>query len=189
MGKLVTLAVAAVAVTFAGLALAATSGDTYTYKAALTRGAEVPKPAAPAGAKGAFTAKVVESGKTASLTWKLTYSGLSGKAVGAHIHKGKPGIAGAVLVALCGPCKSGKTGKNVIAKSVAELLETGRAYVNVHTPKNAAGEIRGQVKLLTKADTGSSSSSSSSSTTGGGSGTTGSGSGSGSTTGSGSTGY
>ena len=26
-------------------------------------------------------------------------------------------------------------------------LESGKAYVNVHTAKNAAGEIRGQVKV------------------------------------------
>jgi hypothetical protein len=33
----------------------------------------------------------------------------------------------------------------VNAKTVSALLG-GRAYVNVHTKKNAAGEIRGQVK-------------------------------------------
>ena len=150
MGKLALLAVAAVAVTFTGLAVAATTGDTYTYRAALTRGAEVPRPKAPAGAKGTFTATVVENGATASIRWKLTFSGLSGKSTGAHIHRGKPGVAGAVLVPLCAPCTSGKSGKATITKSVSELLEKGRAYVNVHTLKNAGGEIRGQVKLKTK---------------------------------------
>jgi hypothetical protein len=155
MGKLVpsTLAVAAVVAVAAGLAVAATSGDTYTYKAAMTRGAEVPKPKAPAGAKGAFTATVVENGSKATIAWTLTFSGLSGKAVGAHIHKGKPGVAGPVVVALCGPCRSGMKGRSVIAKSVSEMLERGGAYVNVHTTKNAGGEIRGQVKLVVKADT------------------------------------
>ena len=35
-----------------------------------------------------------------------------------------------------------------VSKDVADVLERGGAYVNVHTSKNAAGEIRGQVKLL-----------------------------------------
>jgi hypothetical protein len=32
-----------------------------------------------------------------------------------------------------------------IPKAVVDALEDGEAYVNVHTAKNAAGEIRGQV--------------------------------------------
>jgi hypothetical protein len=42
----------------------------------------------------------------------------------------------------------------VITRAVSELIERGRAYVNVHTAKNAKGELRGQVKLLQKASTG-----------------------------------
>jgi hypothetical protein len=30
---------------------------------------------------------------------------------------------------------------------VAEAMRKGTAYINVHTPKNPAGEIRGQAKL------------------------------------------
>ena len=150
MSKLAMGVTVAIALTLTGLAVAAAATDTYTYRAALTKGAEVPKPkGAPATARGTFTATVVE-GATASIQWKLTFSGLSGKAVGAHIHRGKVGVAGPVLVPLCGPCTSGKKGKATIPNSVAEALERGRAYVNVHTTKNAAGEIRGQVKLTKK---------------------------------------
>jgi len=95
-----------------------------------------------------FTAMVTESGSTRTISWKLTFSGLSGKAVGAHIHKGKAGVAGAVIVPLCGPCRSGQTGKLKVSKNTADVLERGGAYVNVHTAKNAAGEIRGQIKLV-----------------------------------------
>ena len=35
-----------------------------------------------------------------------------------------------------------------MSKDTADVLERGGAYVNVHTAKNAAGEIRGQIKLL-----------------------------------------
>jgi hypothetical protein len=154
MGKLLALGTTAVALVAAGVALAASSHDTYTYSAKLTRAAEVPKPkAVPAAAKASFAASVTEGASGASMRWKLTFSRLSGKVVGAHIHRGKPGVAGPVLVPLCGPCTSGKAGTAKLTKAIARLLETGRAYVNVHTAKNAAGELRGQVKLLKKTST------------------------------------
>ena len=99
-----------------------------------------------------FTATVTENGSARLLKWKLTYSGLTGKSIGAHVHKGKSGVAGAVLVPLCGPCTSGKTGQVKISKDVADLFERGLVYVNVHTNKNQAGEIRGQLKLLGKSE-------------------------------------
>jgi hypothetical protein len=147
------IAAALVAVTATGLALtglagASTQKDTYTLRAALTVGAEVPKPTGvPATAKGLFTGKSVElANDKARVTWKLTFSHLSGNAIAAHIHLGRPGKAGAVLVALCGPCRTGQTGKAVITHAQEKKIEAGATYVNVHTPKNAGGEIRGQVK-------------------------------------------
>jgi hypothetical protein len=133
-----------------GLATAATGSETYKFKSTLTAGAEVPKPkGVPAGATGTFTATSVEPASgSIRMTWKLTFAHLSGKGLQAHIHLGKPGHAGNVLVALCAPCKSGQTGKTVITGSVEEALEKGKTYVNVHTKKNLAGEIRGQVKLV-----------------------------------------
>jgi len=128
----------------------AAGGETYSFAAKLTGAAEVPKPKAPAGAGGAFTAKSVESGSKVTFHWKLTFRGLSGKAMAAHVHLGRKGKAGPVVVPLCGPCKSGQSGTAVIPGSVEDALEKGTAYVNVHTPKNAAGEIRGQVALTGK---------------------------------------
>jgi hypothetical protein len=128
----------------------AASSETYSFKATMNRGLEVPKPKAPAGAKGTFSAKSVENGAKVTITWNLVFSGLSGKAVAAHIHQGRPGKAGPVVFALCGPCRSGQTGKGTIKSAVEEALEDGQAYVNVHTAKNPAGEIRGQVKQVGK---------------------------------------
>lgn len=153
MGKLTPLGVAGAVLALAGLAAAATTSDVFTYKAALTAAAEVPKPKAPASAKGAFTATVTVSDSGSAIKWTLTFRGMSGKVVGAHIHKGKRGVAGAVLVPLCGPCTSGKKGRSAITKSVATLLQRGGAYVNVHTTKNAAGEIRGQIAFVKKTTT------------------------------------
>ena len=100
----------------------------------------MPKPKAPAGAKGLFTATVTDSGTSRS-PWKLTFSGLSGKAVAAHIHKGKAGSAGGVLVPLCGPCTSGRRAGE-ISSDVADLLESGLAYMNVHTQERGRRDSR-----------------------------------------------
>jgi CHRD domain len=81
----------------------------------------------------------------------------------AHIHQGKQGENGPVVVTLFktnsptgkinghlvngsisndmleGPLK----GKTVV--DLGNLMQSGQAYVNVHTTKNPNGEIRGQV--------------------------------------------
>lgn len=106
---------------------------------------EVPKPRAGAGARGTFVGGLVRSGAGGRLSWRLSFQGLSGRAAASHIHVGKRGKAGGVAVTLCGPCRSGARGTaRVNAKTVTALL-AGGAYVNVHTARNPAGEIRGQV--------------------------------------------
>jgi hypothetical protein len=127
-----------------------TKTETYSFKSKLNIGLEVPKPKAPAGAAGTFNGHTVESKSAKTFTWKLTFHGLSGKAVAAHVHLGKKGVAGAVLISLCGPCKNGQTGKVKITSAAEDAMEKGKAYVNVHTAKNAGGEIRGQVVLTGK---------------------------------------
>jgi CHRD domain-containing protein len=152
MPRIVMFAGVAVALLVAGVATAASSRSIYTYKASLTAGSEIPKPKGAGSAKGTFSATVTENGSTRLLKWKLTFSGLTGKAIGAHVHKGKAGVAGAVLVPLCGPCISGRTGQVKISKDAADLFERGAVYVNVHTAKNTPGEIRGQLKLVGEDD-------------------------------------
>ncbi|HEX6701633.1 MAG TPA: CHRD domain-containing protein [Gaiellaceae bacterium] len=146
MKKLVlALAVAALGAMLAvSIGLGATRSGTKILKAKLTAGQEVPKPkGVPAGATGAFTGKLVGN----KLTWKLTFKGLSGRAMAAHIHMGKPGKAGNVIVVLCPPrCVSGRSGTAIVKKDVRDAIEHNLTYVNVHTAKNPGGEIRGQVK-------------------------------------------
>ncbi|MGZ8795022.1 MAG: CHRD domain-containing protein, partial [Gaiellaceae bacterium] len=96
-------------------------------------------------ARGAFTVTITKKGSSAVLAWRLTFSRLTGKAVAAHIHSGARGKAGPVIVSLCAPCKSGARGSATVDASVLNALEAGRGYVNVHTTKNPAGEIRGQL--------------------------------------------
>ena len=108
--------------------------------------AEVPTAkGVPAGAGGTFTLTLTDKHDKFTVSWKLTFSKLSDKAVAAHIHRGKPGKAGSVLLALCGPCKSGQTGKASLSEAAGIALKIGGAYVNVHTAKNPGGEIRGQI--------------------------------------------
>jgi Cu/Zn superoxide dismutase len=140
--KLVALlslgAVTALALT--AVSLAATHGASWSTK--LTVAQEVPKQAvADTAASGAFTATL--TGKT--LKWKLSFSKLAGPATAAHIHLGGKGKAGNVVVALCGPCETGMTGTARITPALMKDFTKHLLYVNVHTAKNAAGEIRGQL--------------------------------------------
>jgi hypothetical protein len=138
LGAVVSLAVAAVA--------PGAAREKYTVSGSLTPKAEVPAPKAPAGAKGSFTGSFnTNKAGTATLTYKLTFSGLSGAAMAAHIHTGKAGVAGPVIVPLCGPCKSPLSGSAKLTKAQVTAIESGGTYVNVHTAKNPGGEIRAQV--------------------------------------------
>ena len=127
---------------------AGAAGGTHATKmkftAVLNAGQEVPHPAgAMSGASGKFTASVTGT----KITWKLTFAHLTGAATAAHIHAGKKGVPGAVLVPLCGPCKTGVSGTATLTSAEIKSMKAGTTYVNVHTAKNPNGEIRGQVKM------------------------------------------
>jgi hypothetical protein len=117
-----------------------------TLKTSLRAAQERPKPKGKVQrAGGAFTLTITKKGSSAVLAWRLTFSKLTGKAVAAHIHSGARGKAGPVIVPLCAPCRSGARGSATVDASVLNALESGRGYVNVHTKRNPAGEIRGQL--------------------------------------------
>jgi hypothetical protein len=147
MGKLLATVAGVGALFVVGAALAA-STTTYSYRATLASKNEVPAPNASAKAAGVFTATVTDKKGKASIHWTLTFRRLSGKAVAAHIHKGAAGVAGPVVVPLCGPCRNGQNARQAIDDDLAEALEKGGYYVNVHTARNQGGEIRGQLKLV-----------------------------------------
>lgn len=145
MRKLVAiLAVgASAALVFAALSSARPKAQTM-LGAKLTAAQEIPKQAvADTAAHGSFTGTLTGS----KLAWKLTFAKLTGPATAAHIHLGAMGKAGNVAVALCGPCKSPMSGTATIPASLLKQIQKHLTYVNVHTAKNPAGEIRGQVSL------------------------------------------
>ena len=153
MRRTASLAVAAVAaLTLTALASGAAAKDVYRLNGTLTAGQEVPKPkGARAGAGGTFTSTLTEGTNGGTLAWKLTFRNLTGKAVAAHIHVGVRGKAGNVLVPLCAapakPCRSGMTGRVHVSHTTFDVLEKRATYVNVHTVKNPAGEIRAQLRI------------------------------------------
>jgi hypothetical protein len=122
---------------------------TATISTALSSRQEVPRPKGNVKrATGSFTATLAKLGPTGTVAWRLRFSKLTGRAIAAHIHVGRVGRAGPVAVALCGPCRSGQRGTANLTAATLAALQAGRGYVNVHTPKNPGGEIRGQIRAV-----------------------------------------
>jgi hypothetical protein len=141
---LAALAALAVGAAVTGANVAAAPSATMKVSAALTAKAEVPVQVVKnTKGSGSFTGTLTGS----KLVWKLTFAHLSGPAMAAHIHLGKTGKAGNVVVPLCAgaKCKSGVHGSATLTATVLKALTTGGTYVNVHTAKNPNGEIRGQI--------------------------------------------
>jgi CHRD domain len=143
MKKLVTATALVLVASFAAAALALAAGSKELMLGAKLDPMLDHAKGAP-HATGSFTGDL----KGRTLTWRLTFSKLSGPATAAHIHAGKAGVSGPVLIPLCGPCKSGQHGTmKVSAMDVRDLSKSGATYVNVHTTKNPNGEIRGQISV------------------------------------------
>jgi hypothetical protein len=123
----------------------------YSFKARLDTKQEPAQVADATGASGSFTGKLTIKGKRGVLTWKLSFSNLSGRAVAARVHYGVTGKTGPFVVPLCAPCKIGAHGAyfgtfTSNSPLLKALLHSG-TYVNVETKKNRKGEIRGQIRL------------------------------------------
>lgn len=118
----------------------------HPLKATLTADKTVPRSKSVRGGSGLFSGTLTATEGGASLVWRLSFKKLTGSAVSAHIHEGTPGKAGAVVVTLCAPCSSGAHGTvDVSGQPARRAILSGEAYVDIHTKKNPAGEIRGQI--------------------------------------------
>jgi hypothetical protein len=95
---------------------------------------------------GTGTADLDYDAATKKLSWKLTYSGLSGPATAAHFHgPAEAGKNAGVAVAIPNATSSPVEGSATLTDAQAADLLAGKLYVNVHTAANPGGEIRGQV--------------------------------------------
>lgn len=83
--------------------------------------------------------------ETKGLTWKVEYSGLSGAAIGAHIHGPADSGANAGIVIPFPRTDSPIEGSIQLTDSQAQELLAGRMYVNIHTEAHPGGEIRGNL--------------------------------------------
>ena len=162
------IAIVALPVIVAALAVAGASATTKQnrggkggLRAVLNGYQEVPSVST--RARGRFTMRL--SGN--AMTFRLVYAGLEAPATAAHIHLGQIGVAGGVIAFLCGgpkgACPSpggtvtgrigpedvvGPTAQGIAPREFAEVVRAARVgvtYVNVHSTKFPAGEIRGQI--------------------------------------------
>ena len=111
-------------------------------KAALDGKQEVP--ATTSAATG--TADLDYDAASKKLSWKLTYSGLSGPATAAHFHgPAEAGKNAGVAVAIPNATASPVDGSATLTDAQAADLMAGKYYINIHTAANPGGEMRAQV--------------------------------------------
>jgi hypothetical protein len=136
----------------------------HAFKANLSGFEEIPTLFSPAS--GTFRAKLVDGDH---LDYELTYSGFTTAVLFAHIHLGRPAVAGGVMAFLCGgggkpSCPQGSgtvTGTIAVGDIIGPsgqgvspgqfdrfvaAMQSGAAYVNVHSSTFPTGEIRGQIQ-------------------------------------------
>jgi hypothetical protein len=133
------------------------------FTAKLLGDSEVP----PINSNGKADFKMEIVGNT--ITFTLTYSGLSASPAVAHLHFAPTKVAGGIMIFLCGggnqpncpAATSGTITGTIVAANVVgpaaqgiaagdltsalEAVDEGLSYANIHTANFPAGEIRGQV--------------------------------------------
>ena len=82
---------------------------------------------------------------TGTMSYRVTYSGLSGAATAGHIHgPAGPGANAGVAVPFANAA-SPISGEVKLTPEQLTQLSSGQWYVNIHTARNPGGEIRGQL--------------------------------------------
>ncbi len=138
-------------------ALAPGKAPPIRYAAKLAGSNEVPS--TDTMATGKATVRVSKDSKGRKIvSFELTAHHLSGPPQAAHVHLGRAGQSGGVLLVLEGrafglPARGRLTASDfapvgpikTFAQAIAKL-GSGELYVNVHTTKFPGGELRGQIR-------------------------------------------
>nr|MBA3468314.1 CHRD domain-containing protein [Herpetosiphonaceae bacterium] len=111
-----------------------------TYQVALNGGQEVP----PNGSTATGSAAITIDTAANTLSYNITFSGLSSTELSAHIHGfAPPGTNAGVLHTL--PAGSPKIGVYNYNQADEANILAGLTYINIHSTNFPGGEIRGQI--------------------------------------------
>jgi len=129
-------------------------------------------------ARGEFSATISDSGD--AIVYRERFTELQAPITQSHIHIAQPGVNGSIVIFLCqtqtNPDPTGLapecpqdgivtgtiTAANVIASASTQQLKAGdlaavitairagMAYANVHTTASPSGEVRGQIRVISK---------------------------------------
>ena len=125
------------------------ANTTMTKSLQLTSAQEVPAN----DSKGSGTADVTYNKDTKTLTYTISYSGLTGNATMAHIHGTAPkGQNAGVKKDLTDVLKKSASGSFTDSVKIGDNIQedsllSGMYYFNIHTKKNPGGEIRAQIEF------------------------------------------
>ena len=129
----------AVSVAVCALLGAPAFAETRAYTADLTAAAEVP----PTDSTATGTAEVTVDTAAHTVSWVVSYKGLTGDATAAHIHG--PASVTENAPPVLDMSQAIMAGNAEITDEQLGDLKAGKYYVNVHTAKHPDGEIRGQL--------------------------------------------
>ena len=138
------LATSFTALALAGCGMMRPSQKMQIFEASLSASQEIPA----AASSGAGQAEVKFNENTSMLSWKVTYSGLSGAATAGHIHgPAAMGQNAGVVIPFTGSMDAQPImGEKAITAAQYADLAAGLYYVNIHTARFPGGEIRGQLR-------------------------------------------
>ncbi len=161
LGAILSLALAVALVP--GTAVQGQAFDT-DFAARLTGGQEVPPVQTDASGRAAFD--LFMSGGEGRMRYGIQVFDIE-NVVAAHIHAGCPGENGPIVVTLFSGGPTGPVDGRLVTgefgsedfegplegqgmAALVRLIQSGCAYVNVHTTQNPGGEIRGQMRQVSE---------------------------------------